>query len=264
MTWTRFNAAEPQPDLLQPVDGRRGDVVGSDRDQRLRTPHICPLGGGACNDDQGSNPVVGPDGTIYVSFANGNVPGNGIEQVLNVTCPASADCSNQASWTGPDEGRRHDLDPAGRPAEPERLPEPAVPTAERLPRSRRDDRDQLGRPERERVRDVGGSPQQHEPELRAGRGRRRITRRATTTSSTRSPPTAARRGATRGTSRRARASERPRSGSRGARSRRTDRGSGSRSTTATTATARPRAATTSPRPRSRTRRRTTRTSATPG
>ena len=41
MTWTRFNADEPQPDLLQPVDGRRGDVVGSDRDQRLRTPNIC-------------------------------------------------------------------------------------------------------------------------------------------------------------------------------------------------------------------------------
>ena len=90
-----------QPDLLQPVDGRRCDVVGSDRDQRLRRRTSARSAAEPCNDDQGSNPVVGPDGTIYVSFSNGNVPGNGIEQVLNVTCPASADCSNQASWTGP-------------------------------------------------------------------------------------------------------------------------------------------------------------------
>ena len=29
---------------------------------------------GACDQDQGSDPVVGPDGTIYVSFNNGNTP----------------------------------------------------------------------------------------------------------------------------------------------------------------------------------------------
>ena len=29
------------------------------------------------------------------------MPGAGIEQVLNVKCPASANCSNQASWTAP-------------------------------------------------------------------------------------------------------------------------------------------------------------------
>jgi hypothetical protein len=45
--------------------------------------------------------VVGPDGTIYVVFANGNIPGAGIEQMLFVKCPASADCSNAASWTDP-------------------------------------------------------------------------------------------------------------------------------------------------------------------
>ena len=100
MTWTRFNAAGHSPIYFsQSTDGGATwsdpiEISGSDA-------NICPLGGGACNDDQGSNPVVGPDGTIYVSFSNGNVPGNGIEQVLNVTCPASADCSNQASWTAP-------------------------------------------------------------------------------------------------------------------------------------------------------------------
>ena len=65
-------------------------------------PAICTVPAvGPCNDDQGSNPVVGPDGTIYVAFANGNVPGAGQEQVLFVKCPAAADCSNQASWTPP-------------------------------------------------------------------------------------------------------------------------------------------------------------------
>jgi hypothetical protein len=100
MTWTRFNAAGHSPIYFsQSEDGGATwsapiEISGSDA-------NICPLGGGACNDDQGSDPVVGPDGTIYVSFANGNVPGNGIEQVLNVTCPAAADCSSAASWTSP-------------------------------------------------------------------------------------------------------------------------------------------------------------------
>ena len=76
-------------------------MVDADRDQRLERVHLHRLGGGPCNDDQGSDPVVGPDGTIYVVFANGNMPGDGIEQVLIVKCPASADCSNAASWTAP-------------------------------------------------------------------------------------------------------------------------------------------------------------------
>ena len=100
ITWTRFNAAGHSPIYFsQSTDGAATwsppiEISGSNAS-------ICPLGGGACNDDQGSDPVVARDGTIYVSFANGNVPGNGVEQVLNVKCPASADCSNPASWTPP-------------------------------------------------------------------------------------------------------------------------------------------------------------------
>jgi hypothetical protein len=100
MTWTRFNADNHSPIYFsQSTDGGATwsapiEISGSD-------VNICPLGGGPCNDDQGSDPVVGPDGTVYVAFANGNVPGNGIEQVLMVSCPFSADCSNQASWTPP-------------------------------------------------------------------------------------------------------------------------------------------------------------------
>jgi hypothetical protein len=55
---------------------------------------------GACDQDQGSHPVVGPDGTIYVSFNNGNTP-TFINSQLLVKCPGSADCSVAANWTRP-------------------------------------------------------------------------------------------------------------------------------------------------------------------
>jgi hypothetical protein len=66
----------------------------------------CPFFSGeadpnACDQDQGSHPVVGPDGTIYVAFGNGNLSGIGVEQVLMVSCPPLADCSDPASWTAP-------------------------------------------------------------------------------------------------------------------------------------------------------------------
>ncbi len=100
ITWTRFTADNHSPIYFsQSTDG--GATWSTPIEISGSNASICPLGGGACNDDQGSDPIVARDGTIYVSFANGNVPGNGIEQVLNVTCPAAADCSNPASWTGP-------------------------------------------------------------------------------------------------------------------------------------------------------------------
>ncbi len=54
----------------------------------------------ACDQDQGSDPFVGADGTVYVTFGNGNTPGS-TNQILMVSCPTSADCSNAASWQGP-------------------------------------------------------------------------------------------------------------------------------------------------------------------
>jgi hypothetical protein len=100
MTWTRFNADNHSPIYFsQSTDG--GATWSAPIEISGSNANVCPLGGGACNDDQGSDPAVGPDGTLYVSFSNGNVPGNGVEQVLNVTCPVSADCSNPASWTAP-------------------------------------------------------------------------------------------------------------------------------------------------------------------
>jgi len=55
----------------------------------------------ACDQDQGSHPIVGPDGTVYVAFFNGNTPIFGENQHMIVKCPASADCSNPASWAAP-------------------------------------------------------------------------------------------------------------------------------------------------------------------
>lgn len=55
----------------------------------------------ACDQDQGSHPIVGRDGTVYVAFGNGNTVNVGENQHLFVKCPASADCSVPASWTAP-------------------------------------------------------------------------------------------------------------------------------------------------------------------
>ena len=101
MTWTKFNTAGHSPIFFsQSTDG--GATWSPGIEISGSNPAICTVPAvGPCNDDQGSDPVVGPDGTIYVAFANGNIPGNGEEQVLFVKCPAAANCANAASWTPP-------------------------------------------------------------------------------------------------------------------------------------------------------------------
>ncbi|MBI2761306.1 MAG: exo-alpha-sialidase [Chloroflexi bacterium] len=57
-----------------------------------------------CDFDQGSWPVVGPDGTINVIFNNGNAlnPDNfSGGQQLFVKCPVSKNCTVAANWTAP-------------------------------------------------------------------------------------------------------------------------------------------------------------------
>lgn len=55
----------------------------------------------ACDQDQGGHPIVGPDGTVYVGFGNGNTPTFGINQHMMVKCGPADDCSDPASWDGP-------------------------------------------------------------------------------------------------------------------------------------------------------------------
>jgi len=56
---------------------------------------------GDCDQDQGSHAVVGPDGTIYVIFGNGNTPNPGENQVLMVKCPPTNACTSPSDWSTP-------------------------------------------------------------------------------------------------------------------------------------------------------------------
>lgn len=55
----------------------------------------------ACDQDQGSQPIVGPDGTVHVAFFNGNTPLLGVNQHLIVSCPPGANCALPPSWSAP-------------------------------------------------------------------------------------------------------------------------------------------------------------------
>jgi len=123
MTWTLFTANNTNPIYFgQSTDG--GATWSAPIEISGSSASLCPFPapGGPCNNDQGSDPVVGPDGTIYVAFANGNVPGAGIQQVLMVSCPSSADCSSSANWTPPtkvgDMISTHPTYPGPAPADP--------------------------------------------------------------------------------------------------------------------------------------------------
>lgn len=70
----------------------------------------------ACDQNQGSDPIVGPDGTVYVSFMNGNLPGAGIGQHMIVSCAPDVDCSDPANWSAP--VRMGDLDYGTQPIGP--------------------------------------------------------------------------------------------------------------------------------------------------
>jgi hypothetical protein len=117
VTWTRFRFAcgsggtgycESPIYFSQSTDGGVSwsaaiEISGS-------SPALCSFGNffdpsqGAsdCNFDQFSVPSVGGDGTVYVSFINGNTPaGNPNSQMLMVKCPATNNCASPAGWSAP-------------------------------------------------------------------------------------------------------------------------------------------------------------------
>src|SRR2546425_769883 len=110
-TWTRFNGAtgagvggNSPIYFSQSTDGGAHWSPGieiSGANSAACTAFSGEANPNACDQDQGSHPIVGPDGTIYVAFGNGNTPLPGINQHMLVKCPASADCSLKASWTAP-------------------------------------------------------------------------------------------------------------------------------------------------------------------
>jgi hypothetical protein len=111
LTWTRFETT------ATPVGGRSPIVFSQSVDGGATWSRAVIVSGAAasfctvfsgtpgnpiaCDQDQGSNPVVGPDGTVYVIFGNGNTPGLGINQVLMVRCPATKNCDVETDWEGP-------------------------------------------------------------------------------------------------------------------------------------------------------------------
>jgi len=102
-TWTRFQVVGTT--LESPIyfsQSRNGGRTWSAGIEISGSAAFCTFPvPSRCNNDQGSDPIVGPDGTIYVSFGNSNTPGVGINQILLVKCPPSGDCSQQSSWQGP-------------------------------------------------------------------------------------------------------------------------------------------------------------------
>jgi hypothetical protein len=104
VTWTRFTCDDSPIVFSQSTDGGvtwSAPVEISGMNAAICTDFSVPGGSGQCDQDQGSHPIVGKDGTIYVAFGNGNTPDFGFNQVLFVKCPASADCSSASSWSAP-------------------------------------------------------------------------------------------------------------------------------------------------------------------
>lgn len=110
-TWTRFNLGTGTGvGLNSPINFSQSTDGGATWSPGIEisgaNAAVCTTASGetnanACDQDQGSDPIVGLDGTIYVSFNNGNTPTLGLNQFLVVSCPVAADCTNPASWTTP-------------------------------------------------------------------------------------------------------------------------------------------------------------------
>jgi len=111
MVWTRFDAATGEGVgahspiyFSQSTDGGKSwsngiEISGSNAS--FCTDFSGESDPNACDQDQGGDPVVGPDGTIYVAFGNGNTPTPGVNQHLLVKCAPTKDCSLKSSWDGP-------------------------------------------------------------------------------------------------------------------------------------------------------------------
>ncbi len=108
-TWTRFANTTEGLGFDSPIYFSQSTDGGASWSPGVEisgaNPAICTAGSGeadpnACDQNQGSDPIVGADGTIYVSFYNQNTS-VAANQHLMVKCPADADCSQSASWVAP-------------------------------------------------------------------------------------------------------------------------------------------------------------------
>ena len=110
-TWTRFDLATGEGvgghSPIYFSQSTDGGVTWSDgieisgKSKKKCTDFSGESDNHACDQDQGSHPIVGPDGTIYVAFGNGNTPDLGINQHMIVKCKVIKDCSVKANWMAP-------------------------------------------------------------------------------------------------------------------------------------------------------------------
>ena len=112
VTWTRFRtSADGSVTLESPIffaQSTNGGATFSPGIEISGTSDSCVNGNAfdpaeaanECNMDQGSWPVIAPDGTLFVFFNNSNRP-TIVAQQMMVKCPGAADCTNPASWLGP-------------------------------------------------------------------------------------------------------------------------------------------------------------------
>lgn len=111
VTWTRFETTATPTGARSPIVFSQSTDGGTTWSPQViisgSSATFCtdfsgtPGNPNACDQDQGSHPVVGPDGTIYVIFGNGNTPVLGMNQVLMVKCPPTEDCNDETDWTPP-------------------------------------------------------------------------------------------------------------------------------------------------------------------
>jgi hypothetical protein len=111
MTWTLFEFSETEVGGHSPIAFSQSTDGGATWSEPViisgSSVDFCTFGSdtpddpNACDQDQGSHPIAGPDGTIYVAFGNANTPNPGENQVLTVSCPPAEDCVDTTDWTAP-------------------------------------------------------------------------------------------------------------------------------------------------------------------
>ena len=108
LTWTRYGPEQESADGPEGIRAVSPIFFSQSTDHGVtwtlpieingRNFDICPTF--ECYNDQGSDTVIGPDGSIYAAFANRDSP-NLAEQLLFVKCPVAGWCDERASWATP-------------------------------------------------------------------------------------------------------------------------------------------------------------------
>ncbi len=104
VTWTRFRVSPLGQTIESPIyfseSKNGGETWSPGIEISGANGALCVPAPGKCNRDQGSWPVVGPDGTLYVFFNNVNTPTIVAQQMI-VTCMGTADCTKTTNWSKP-------------------------------------------------------------------------------------------------------------------------------------------------------------------